>query len=124
MDADQSKNISPSSPISPTSRFDIVDIVRGFALFGVLLANMVWTTQWFAVTDAQRTALSTADIDRYVQLLVLLLVDFKFYTIFAMLFGLGFAMQLSRVADRRRNVNPVFVRRLTILFVIGVGHGL
>lgn len=124
MDADQSNNFSASSPIPPTLRFDIVDIVRGFALFGVLLANMVWTTQWFAVTDAQRAALTTADIDRYVQLLVLLLVDFKFYTLFAMLFGLGFAMQLSRAANFRQNVLPVYCRRLAILFFIGIGHSL
>ena len=123
-DSDQKKTIAAPLPISPTSRFEIVDIVRGFALFGVLVANMVWTSQSFALTGVQRAALASADIDRYVLLLVELLVDYKFYTIFAMLFGLGFAMQLSRVADRRRNVNPVFMRRLTILFIIGIGHGL
>lgn len=106
------------------ARFEIVDIVRGFALFGVLLANMVWTTQWFAVTDVQRAALATANIDRNVNLFVFLLIDFKFYTLFAALFGLGFAMQLSRAANRGRNVVPVYCRRLAILFVIGIAHAL
>jgi uncharacterized protein len=118
------RSASPQMPISPRSRYEIVDIVRGFALFGVLLANMVWTSQFFSVTDIQRAELSTADIDPSVSLIVYMLVDGKFYTLFAMLFGLGFAMQLSRANDIGRNVLPVYCRRLAILFFIGVGHAL
>ena len=119
---------SPSSasivPIPPNVRYELIDIVRGFALFGVMLANMSWTTQWFALTAAQRAALPTADVDRIVQPVIMLLTDYKFYTLFSMLFGVGFAMQLSRAAERGGDVIRVYSRRLGILFCLGVGHAL
>jgi len=99
-----------------------VDIVRGFSLFGVLLANMVWTTQWFALTSSQRTSLPTLELDIALNFLTYFLVDFKFYTLFAMLFGLGFAMQLSRTSNTDRSFLPVYIRRLSILFFIGIAH--
>lgn len=119
---------SPTSvliaPTPPSVRFELIDIIRGFALYGVLLANMVWTTQWFALTNTQRAALPIADIDLIVQPIILMLVDLKFYTLFSMLFGLGFAMQLSRAAERGRKIIPVYSRRLAILFFMGVAHTL
>ena len=117
----QNKN-AVQTPIVPSSRFVLVDIVRGFSLFGVLLANMVWTTQWFALTSAQRTSLPTLELDKALNFLTFFLIDFKFYTLFAMLFGLGFAMQLSRTSKTGRSFLPVYVRRLSILFFIGIGH--
>ena len=53
--------VSPTlpAPTLPNSRSELIDIVRVFALFGVMLANMVWVSQWFALSEAQRTALPT-----------------------------------------------------------------
>ena len=85
---------------------------------------MLWTTQWFALTDAQRTALPTERIDSLVSTAALFLVDYKFYTLFSMLFGLGFALQIARAAERGRRILPVYMRRLLILLVIGLAHGL
>ncbi len=58
-------SVSPTlpAPTPPNSRSELIDIVRGFALFGVMLANMVWVSQWFALSEAQRAALPTADVD-------------------------------------------------------------
>ncbi|MGA8205646.1 MAG: DUF418 domain-containing protein [Woeseiaceae bacterium] len=111
-------------PTRPDARVELIDIVRGFALFGVMLANMVWVAYGFALTDAQQAALPTAGLDRLANRAVLFLVDFKFYTLFAMLFGLGFALQLTRAAERGRTILPVYVRRLAILFALGVAHAL
>ena len=110
------------TPTGPSSRILLVDTVRGFSLFGVLLANMVWTTQWFALTNSQRNSFPTLELDKALNFLTFLLVDFKFYTLFAMLFGLGFAMQLSRMDDTSRSFIPVYARRLSILFLIGIAH--
>jgi uncharacterized protein len=117
-----SPSSTPAAPTAPGERHEIIDIVRGFALFGVLLANMVWTTQWVALTAEQREALPTAGIDSVVGAAVNLLVDYKFYSLFSILFGLGFALQLSRATGRGQNVLPTYVRRLAILFAMGVAH--
>lgn len=76
-------------PVSAHERIDLIDVVRGFALFGVLLANLVWITTDVLLTDARLSRLPTAPLDRIVKLLVVFLVDHKFYTLFSFLFGLG-----------------------------------
>ena len=90
----------------------------------MLLANIIWTSQFFAVTDLQRAALPTAELDRIASLVIFMLVDYKFYTLFAMLFGLGFSMQLSRATRLSANPIPTYRRRLAILFLLGVAHGI
>jgi uncharacterized protein len=113
-----------SIPISPDARIDLIDIIRGFALFGVMLANMVWTVYFFALTPEQREALPNSSLDLIANRLTLLLVDFKFYTLFSMLFGIGFAMQITRAKVHDQRALGVYIRRLCILFFMGVAHAL
>ena len=108
--------------VAANERIDLVDIIRGFALYGVLLANLVWITTDVVLTDARLAQLPTAPLDRVVKPLVVFFVDHKFYTLFSFLFGLGFAIQLSRGEARGRAVAPTFVRRVCILAVIGLLH--
>ena len=109
-------------PVSAHERIDLIDVVRGFALFGVLLANLVWITTDVVLTDARLSQLPTAPLDLIVEPLVAFFVDHKFYTLFSFLFGLGFAIQLSRAEERRHNVVAVYARRVSILAVIGLLH--
>lgn len=113
-------------PVGPTAigeRYAIIDIVRGFALFGVLLSNMVLTTQFLALPDSMREALPSATLDTAVLFITDTLVTDKFYTLFSMLFGLGFAVQMHRANQRGADVAPVYMRRLIVLFALGVLHG-
>jgi uncharacterized protein len=109
-------------PVSTHERIDLIDVVRGFALFGVLLANLVWVTTDVVLTDARLSQLPTAPLDRIIKPLVVFFIDHKFYTLFSFLFGLGFAIQLSRAEERRYNVVAVYTRRVAILAVIGLLH--
>ncbi|MHC4975823.1 MAG: DUF418 domain-containing protein [Planctomycetota bacterium] len=112
-----------SAPVPATERHEIIDIVRGFALFGVLVANWVYITQFIAITDEQREGMPTAQLDTLAAFLTGVFIDGKFFTLFSMLFGLGFAVQISRAASRGGNALPTYARRLTLLLVIGVLHG-
>jgi uncharacterized protein len=109
-------------PVSAHERIDLIDVVRGFALFGVLLANLVWITTDVVLPEARLSQLPTAPLDRIVKPLVVLFVDHKFYTLFSFLFGLGFAIQLSRAKERSYNVVAIYARRVSILAVIGLLH--
>ena len=109
-------------PVSTHERIDLIDVVRGFALFGVLLANLVWLTTDVVLTDHRIAQLPTAPLDRIAKPLIVFFVDGKFYTLFSFLFGLGFAIQLSRAAERGRAVVAVYARRVTVLAVIGALH--
>ena len=110
------------TPLGAGERIELIDAVRGFALYGVLLANLIWLSQEGAVVPAQVAALPTAAIDRLVKYGVEFFIDWKFYTLFSFLFGLGFSVQLVRGERRGVAVLPVYGRRLGILLGIGLAH--
>jgi uncharacterized protein len=100
-----------SSPTQSGERIPAIDILRGFALFGILLVN-------FPGSEAARGGA----VDDVVSKLLRILVSGNFYTTFSFLFGLGFALQLIRAQSRGRRVVPVYIRRMLVLFLIGLGH--
>jgi uncharacterized protein len=114
---------SPLQPVAAGERIQLIDVLRGFALFGVLLANMVYLSGTdVALTSERAAALPTARLDGYVRAAIYFFVDDKANTIFAFLFGLGFAVQMMRAEERGRRVAPVYLRRLFVLFLVGCAH--
>ncbi len=103
-------------------RVELIDGLRGFALFGILLANILYWSGWGAMTMEQKLALAGENAVLWQSRFHHLLIDGKFYTLFSLLFGLGFALQLARL--RRRGVGGVrlYRRRVLILLAIGLVH--
>ncbi|MFD0738881.1 DUF418 domain-containing protein [Lysobacter koreensis] len=117
--------IIPFQPTDPAQRLELLDALRGFALAGVLLSNLLVFTQFAYLDDAGRAALPSAGLDRVLEPALNLLVTGKFLTLFSLLFGVGFALQMQRADDdadptsrRRRR----YLRRLAVLLVIGLAH--
>jgi len=103
-------------------RIEILDGLRGFALFGILLANILIFSAWGFMPAEQRLALAGADAVRWQYFFHHVVVDGKFYTIFSLLFGVGFALQLNRLEGRGLDGLAIFRRRLLILLGIGLVH--
>jgi uncharacterized protein len=106
-------------PVADGERYVLLDLLRGFALFGILLINI----GFFAGTD-ERMGLGdpTLTTDRAVQFLIVWLVQAKFYSLFSFLFGAGFAV-MTRNADREGPAfNARFLRRSFALLGFGLGH--
>ena len=103
-------------------RIELLDALRGFALFGILLANILYWSGWGMMTEDQRLALGGADAVTWQYRFHHLLVDGKFYTIFSLLFGAGFALQISRLASRGVNGLRIYRRRVLVLLAIGLVH--
>ncbi|WP_088550058.1 DUF418 domain-containing protein [Paenibacillus aquistagni] len=98
-------------------RIQTVDIIRGFAVFGILLVNipdMVGNGLHFGTRNTGSDAL--------LRLLYDLFVQTKFYTIFSFLFGLSFYLFMDRAEEKGKNARSLFKRRLWILLVIGLIH--
>lgn len=110
------------APATGEERLDVVDALRGFALFGILLANILYWSGWGMVTDEQRIAWGGAGGDLWQYRFHHLLVDGKFYTIFSFLFGAGFALQLERLTRRGHEGLRIYRRRVLILLAIGLVH--
>jgi len=90
-------------PITVEERTLLIDVVRGFALFGVLLANMIWLSQEIALTNEQLLKLPTKDIDQISRYFVQFFIDGKFVTLFAFLFGLGFSAAMLKCRQTRNS---------------------
>jgi uncharacterized protein len=105
-------------PVGPPERVAILDVLRGFALFGVLIVNIegAFSTGWF------RPEPGTHAIDIAVNWFVRLFVSAKAMTLLTFLFGLGFAVQLARAEERGEDVRRTYVRRLLVLLCIGLCH--
>lgn len=103
-------------------RIEILDGLRGFALFGILLANILYWSGWGLMTGEQRLALAGPEAVTWQYGFHHLLIDGKFYTIFSMLFGAGFALQLARLAARGADGGRIYRRRVLILLAMGLIH--
>ena len=103
-------------PVAPDSRIVEVDIVRGFALFAVLLANMynfgADSIAWNAPADQLAFALMRV------------FCQAKSWILFSMLFGFGVAVQLQRADAGGFRILPATLRRLAVLFALGAAHAL
>ena len=111
----------PSGPLPAGDRIDILDVLRGFALFGVLLVNV----QYFVEPSYNLLFIEGQDTlgDRLGFRFVEMFGLSKFYPIFSFLFGYGMALQIANAAGRGARFVPFFTWRMTILLVIGLFHG-
>lgn len=107
-----------AAPVAPGQRYPLLDVLRGFALLGIVLVNM----------EGYSTALDGAgwgdfsgaanDVGTW---LITSLAALKFYTLFSLLFGYGLAVQVMR-ADGLGALIPRYKRRLLGLFILGLLH--
>lgn len=104
-----------SAPTSQDERVAIVDVLRGLALIGVILANFQGMISW----DNPAGIVDPAAIWFLENV-----VSGKFFRLFAFMFGLGFALQMARLEARGIRFVPLYFRRLLILGLIGVAHGI
>jgi uncharacterized protein len=112
-----------AAPVTRGERIGDIDVLRGTALFGVFLVNMIGIANaGLLATEAQLAALRTAGVDRVVTFMMDWLVEDKANTVFAFLFGLGFYIQMERGLARDARFGRVYARRLAILALFGWAH--
>ncbi len=107
---------------SPSSnRLDHLDVLRGFALFGILIVNFEWFARPLqAIVIGAEPGLSGADL--VIDWLIQTLAEGKFYPLFSMLFGAGFALMFERAVQHRTPFWGLYLRRLFVLLLLGLGH--
>ena len=107
-------------PISLSERIEVLDVLRGFAVGGILIGNVQWFSGYGMLPKSLAAQGSFAD--QLSHFLVWFLVEGKFYSIFSFLFGFGFALQIARAQERGDLKATLFKRRLFWLLVIGLAH--
>jgi uncharacterized protein len=105
-----------AAPTLPGERIVTLDIIRGFALLGILVVNMA------SFAGAWRDQ-PTTPWDSAAQFVVEVLFSGKFNSLFSLLFAVGFTIQLERLEQRGgSDARWIYVRRLLVLFAIGIAH--
>jgi uncharacterized protein len=108
-------------PVGTGERMEIVDVIRGFAVFGILLVNMVMfnSPQQLAASSVEWWP---APVDQIARAAIAFFAEGKFYSIFSILFGLGLAIQADRAQARGAAIERLYLTRLLVLLLIGVTH--
>jgi uncharacterized protein len=117
----RSERAGQIAPSKSTDRILDIDILRGFALFGVILVNIFYfhvPAAYFSTYYEQFTDL----FNRGVFYVVTWFFTGKFYPIFSFLFGLGFSIQFLKAKQKNTNPYTFLTRRLTILLLFGLAH--
>jgi uncharacterized protein len=110
-------------PVNLSERILFIDVLRGMALFGILAANM---RGFFAPLDAygHMGVLFHGRADVIAQAFIDSFIQGKFISIFSFLFGMGFAIQMSRAEARGVKFLGFYPRRLLALALFGIIHGI
>src|SRR5690606_30005510 len=86
-------NMATISPTTRAERIQIIDVLRGLAIFGILMVNIHYFAQpW----SAPPPTAGAPFIDRAANWLVQMFFTTKFFNLFSFLFGLGMALQMQR----------------------------
>jgi len=100
----------------------VVDGLRGFALFAILLANIPFAENVDAIYAARNFIVGSRGTDKLLEGIFHLLIDKKFVAIFSILFGFGFYVQLKRAEERGIAFKKYFLMRMVLLLAIGCIH--
>jgi uncharacterized protein len=120
LEPNSSQIIENLAPIAISERIDAMDILRGLALVGILLMNIEWFNRALSSLGSQDTHLT--GLDHAIGWFIRCFVEGKFYKLFALLFGMGFAMMLIRAKVANRPFGVWFSRRMLVLIVFGLLH--
>ena len=100
-------------PVSDADRLHVLDVLRGIALVGMFFVHFSLYSKGGGVAD------------QVYQRIVAMFFEERFWTMFAILFGVGFAIQLRRADARGGAFVPNYLRRMAALAGFGVvAHGI
>ncbi|MFW5656668.1 MAG: DUF418 domain-containing protein [Bacteroidota bacterium] len=108
-------------PLKQNERIELIDALRGFALFGILMVNLPLMyqpmSQMMAGADPDASTLKIIG-----ESFIKFFFEGKFYVIFSMLFGFGFWIFMNKSKGQEKSTLPIFKRRLLFLLLFGIAH--
>lgn len=119
---------SKGAPIAASERALALDALRGLALFGVLMVNLLTQfrvsafEQLVPLSEASRLPVVPSSADRVVALAASFALEGKAVTLFSLLFGIGLAAQRERSQSRGISFGTYVARRLGFLLLLGLAH--
>ncbi len=115
-------NSNQPKPLSVKDRIAYLDILRGIAILFIFSANIVYLSGHYFLSEDTLKSFATSQFDKILEFIMYTLVDGKFYSIFSMLFGIGFVVQYNNLKKSNTSFVPFFSRRMFWLTIIGLCH--
>jgi uncharacterized protein len=112
-----------SKPKITTERIQILDILRGMALMGILIVHIAVGLHWLFASPEQKALMPFPEINAIVGPVIDFFFTDKSRTLFAFMFGLTFFIQLKSAEHHKKPFKRAFLWRLTILMILGLLHG-
>jgi uncharacterized protein len=109
------------TPVPQAQRIEAMDVLRGAALLGILLMNIESFGGPLMIATSGLDPTLTG-LDRIADAAVYILVQGKFYVLFSLLFGMGFAVMMTRAQAAARPFAALYLRRIFGLLMIGLAH--
>lgn len=111
------------APVASTERFASIDVVRGFALCGILVMNIMSFGLPEAAYMNPTVGGGFSGLNFIQWVIAALIFDGKMMSTFSMLFGAGMVIMTDRTEARGGSPAAFFYRRAGILLVFGMLHG-
>lgn len=110
------------NPVQANEREIFMDVLRGFAVLGIFIANLGSGFTWYSESNHFTGPMLLPELDHKVQYLHQMLIEGKFYSIFSLLFGWGIALQIKRGIAKGVDAVPTVKRRLVFMLLLGAIH--
>ena len=113
---------SLSQPINLKNRIHSLDLIRGFAVLGILIMNI---TSFSQISMAYMNPTIGAGLEGYNQYFHgfnFIFADTRFMSIFSMLFGAGVVLFTQRIEAKGKRVAALHYKRMFWLLLIGIIH--
>jgi uncharacterized protein len=110
-----------SAPVNPTERVQAIDVLRGLALFGVLIVNLVTEFRVSVFQQFLPPDPATPLVDRIADTFVSTVLELKAISLFSLLFGVGMAIQFEHLQTSPSRL-LLLARRVAALLIFGLIH--
>lgn len=110
------------APVQTKDREIFMDVLRGFAILGIFIANLGTGFSWYNEQAHASGPYLLPELDHKMGFLHHLFIEGKFYSIFSLLFGWGIALQFKRAEAKGISAAPTVRRRLFFMLLLGAVH--
>jgi len=120
----KSDNVRNFEPTDQNQRIEILDALRGFALLGIIFNNMLFFGGYVYTPFEKLSQILDLQFNENIFYFLDVVITAKFYTLFSILFAVGFYIQLNKHRGDSVDFLKIYRRRLLILLFIGLFHSL
>ena len=111
-------NLETTTTVTSINRIDLLDVLRGFAIVSIMLLHSIEHFDVYYLPE--NLPLWMKSLDKIIWDSLFFLFGGKSYSIFALLFGVTYAIQLQRQKEKGQSFDGIFAWRMILLLGFGV----